>query len=127
MKFLESLQHYISVSNSASGIDFDAVFQPDYPIEAWSEMFRSINLDDKRQRSLIRLTAMVLGKSVELRRDLVERLCKPKLKIYIKKDADKEHESDEIARQLVIYALSCSDDNLKNMKQALENIQKSKS
>ncbi|HUC95097.1 MAG TPA: hypothetical protein VMR19_03820 [Candidatus Saccharimonadales bacterium] len=127
MKFLESLRHYINVSNSPSGIDFDAVFQPDYPVEEWSEMFKSINLDDERQRSLIRLVGMVLKKPVESRRDLAEILCKPKLEIYIKKDADKEYESNEIARQLVIYALSCSDDNLKNMKQALENIQRSKS
>lgn len=54
---------------------------------------------------------------------MAEILCKPKLKIYIQKNADKEHESDEVARQLVIYALSCSDENLKNMKQALEDIQ----
>ena len=122
----ETLGHYISISNSSAGIDFDAVFQPDYPVEAWSEMIKAVNLDDERLSNLIRLTDMVLKKPVESRRNLAERLCKPSLKIYIKKDADKEHESDEIARQVAVYTLSCSDDNLKNMKQALENIQKAK-
>lgn len=122
MKLLESFRHYVSISNSASAIDFDAVFQPNYPVEGWTEMFRSLNLSTERQQSLIRLAGRVLEKSVESRRELAEILCKTKLKIYIQKDADKEHESDEIARQLVIYALSCTDENLKNMKQALENI-----
>lgn len=122
MKLLEELRHYVSISNSSSAIDFDAVFQPNYPVEAWLKMFQSIDLDKGRQKTLSRLANGVLGKSVEKRRELTEILCKPKLRIFIKKGADGELESYEISRQLVIYALSCSEENLKNIVQALGNI-----
>lgn len=123
MKYLERLRHNVSISNVSSAIDFDAVFQPNYPAEAWLKMFQSIDLDNGRQKALSRLVNMVLGKTVEERRKLVENLCKPKLRIIIKKGADKELESYEISRQLVIYALSSSDENLENMVQALDSIQ----
>lgn len=122
MKLPEGLRHYVSISNNSSAIDFDAVFQPDYPVEAWLKMFQSINLDNGRQKALSRLANMVLGKPIEEREKLAEILCQPKLRIIIKKGADKELESYEISRQLVIYALSCSEENLKNMVQALDTI-----
>lgn len=122
MKFLEGLRHYVSISNSPSAIDAQAVFQPDYPTEAWAKMFQEINLDKERRETLSRLANVVLGKPVEKRRELAEILCKPKLRIFIQKGADRELESYEISRQLVIYALSCSEENLKNMVQALGDI-----
>lgn len=59
MKIPELISHYVSISNSASAIGFEAVFQPDYPVEGWSEMFKSLNLGDQRQQSLIRLVDRV--------------------------------------------------------------------
>ena len=124
MKLLEGLRHYVSISNSSSAIDFDAVFQPNYPAEAWLKMFQSINLDKERQESLSRLITTILGKPVEERRELADILCKPKLRIFIKNGADQELESYEISRQLVIYSLSCSEENLKNIVLALDGIRK---
>lgn len=120
MKFLEGLAHYISISNSPSAIDAQAVFQPDFPAEAWAKMFREINLDQEHQKSLTRLVNMVLGKPLEERRRLTEIVCKPKLKIFIKRGADKELKGYEISRQMIAYTLSCSDENLRNIKQALD-------
>lgn len=122
MKLLEGLRHYVSISNSSSAIHLDAVFQPDYPVEAWAEMFRSIDLDDGRQKSLSRLVNIISGKTDEERQKLVETFCKPKLKIIVKRGADQELKSYEITRQLVIYTLSCSKENLNNMAQALNDI-----
>jgi len=121
MKLLEGLRHYVSISNFSSAIDFDAVFQPNYPVEAWLKMFQSIDLDKERQKSLSKLITAVLEKPTEKRRELADILCKPKLKFFIKKGADQELESDEMSRQLVIYTLSCSDENLKNMIEALND------
>jgi hypothetical protein len=61
-----------------------------------------------------------------VRRDMAEKICEPKLRIYIQKDADKELESDENARRFMVYLLSCSNENLKNMREALENILQTK-
>lgn len=122
MSLKDTIGHYISISNSPSAIDFDAVFEPNYPPEAWAETFKQANLGKDRENSLRRLVRTVITKTPEERKDLVETLCKPKLRIHVKIGADKEHESEEIARQLVIKILSSSEENLKNMKQALENI-----
>ena len=122
MKLLEKLRSYISISNSPSAIDFNAVFQPNYSTEAWLKMFQSIDLDKKRRESLSRLVSRILKKTAEEKRELIDILCKPKLKIFVKKEANQELESYEISRQLVIYILSCSEENLKNIAQVLNNI-----
>jgi hypothetical protein len=127
MSLREAIGHYVSVSNSSAGIDFDAVFQPDFPVDAWSEMFKQINLDSSHQKSLTGLITRVLEKPAEERGALVEKLCRPQRRIFIQKGADSELKKYDIARQVVIYILSNSETNLKNMKQALEEINKSSS